>query len=249
MQTYATRLKGKVVLVTGASRGIGARVAERLGDAGARVIVNYRTKAPRAEQVANEVRRRGGQAMTVCADLTDHPAVQRMVDTVKTNFQRIDVLILNASGGLEKGAPADYGLHLNRDAQLALVDEALDVMEAASRIVFVTSHMAHFHGQKPGLDVYEPVAASKHAGEQALRQRVAELDERGVRLIVVSGDLIDGTTTPRLMQRQRPGIIEARREAAGGWLPTVDDFAAAIVEAAANPALETGSTVYVGSTE
>jgi hypothetical protein len=50
------------------------------------------------------------------------------------------------------------------------------------------------------------------------------------------------------MQRQRPGIIEARREAAGGWLPTIDDFARAIVAAAADASLESGETVYVGST-
>jgi hypothetical protein len=108
--------------------------------------------------------------------------------------------------------------------------------------------MAHFHGQRPGLDVYEPVAASKRAGEEALRARIPELADRGMSFVVVSGDLIDGTTTPRLMQRRRPGIIEARREAAGGWLPTIDDFARAIVEAAGDPALESGATVYVGST-
>jgi hypothetical protein len=115
-------------------------------------------------------------------------------------------------------------------------------------VVFVTSHMAHFHGEQPGFDVYEPVAVSKRAGEDALRARVPELSARGASIVVVSGDLIDGTTTPRLMQRQRPGLIEARREAAGGWLPTVDDFARAIVDAAADSTLESGDTVYVGST-
>lgn len=249
MHPNKARLKDKVVLVTGASRGIGARVAELLGEAGARVAVNYRSKGPRAEEVAAEVRRLGGQAITVCADLTNREAVAGMVATVARHFRKIDILVLNASGGLEKGMPEDYALRLNRDAQLTMVDEAQDVMEQASRIVSVTSHMAHFHGQKPGLDVYEPVAASKQEGERALRARIPELSGRGISLVVVSGDLIDGTTTPRLMQRRRPGIIEARREAAGGWLPSVDDFARAIVDAASDPALETGSTVYVGSTD
>ncbi len=108
--------------------------------------------------------------------------------------------------------------------------------------------MAHFHGQQEGFAVYEPVAVSKRAGEDALRARVADLSARGTSMVVVSGDLIDGTTTPRLMQRQMPGLIDARREAAGGWLPTIDDFARAIVDAAADETLETGSTVYVGST-
>ena len=249
MQAKSARLKDKVVLVTGASRGIGAKVAELLGEAGAKVAVHYRTKGPRAEEVAAEVRRLGGQAITVCADLTNRQAVAAMIATVRHRFERIDVLVLNASGGLEKGVPEDYALRLNRDAQLATVDEALGVMEQASRIVFVTSHMAHFHGQKPGLDVYEPVAASKQAGEQALRGRIDEFSLQGVSFVVVSGDLIDGTTTPRLMQRQRPGIIEARREAAGGWLPSIEDFARAIVDAASDSSLKTGTTVYVGSTD
>jgi 3-oxoacyl-[acyl-carrier protein] reductase len=116
---------------------------------------------------------------------------------------------------------------------------------AASRSSRAT---AHFHGKQPGLAVYEPVAISKRAGEDALRARIPELAALGITLIVVSGDLIDGTTTPRLMQRKVPGISDARRDAAG-WLPTIDDFARAIVEAAAAPALESGSTVYVGNTD
>jgi len=241
-------LRGKVVLVTGASRGVGARVATLLGEARAKVVVNYRSKGPRAEEVASEVRKLGGQAITACADLTKREEVQRMFELARRAYGRIDVLVLNASGGLEKVMPADYAMALNRDAQAQTVDEALPLMPEGSRVVFVTSHMAHFHGQNEGLDVYEPVAVSKRAGEDALRAKAAVLRARGTSLVVVSGDLIEGTTTPKLMQRQRPGIIEARREAAGGWLPTIDDFARAIVDAAADPALETGDTIYVGST-
>ena len=248
MQPDWPSLKDKVVLVTGASRGVGARVATLLGEARARVVVNYRNKGARAEEVAEEVRRLGGHALTARADLTKRDELRRMMSAARKRFGNLDVLILNASGGLEKDVPADYAMTLNRDAQVATLEEALPVMEQVSRIVFVTSHMAHFHGQHPGLDVYEPVAVSKRAGEDALREKIPALAERGTSLVVVSGDLIEGTTTPRLMQRQRPGIIEARRETAGGWLPTIDDFAQAIVNAAADESLETGATLYVGST-
>jgi len=92
------------------------------------------------------------------------------------------------------------------------------------------------------------VAKSKRAGEDALRGLAVELSGKGISLIVVSGDLIEGTITPRLLQRQSPGLIEMRRQEVGG-LPTVDEFAAAIVNAAVDETLPTGHTIYVGSTE
>ena len=242
------QLRGCVALVTGASRGVGARIAVLLGGEGASVAVNYRNKERRAEEVAAEVRAAGGEALCVQADVTDSEQSRALFEAIREQFGRLDFLILNASGGLEKEMPADYAMRLNRDAQLSLLDLALPIMPVGSRVVFVTSHMAHFHGRQPGLDVYEPVAVSKRAGEDALRARIVELTKVGVTLVVVSGDLIDGTTTPKLMQRQRPGIIDARRAQAGS-LPTIDDFARAIVAAAANPALASGDTVYVGSTD
>jgi 3-oxoacyl-[acyl-carrier protein] reductase len=240
-------LAGSVALVTGASRGVGARIAELLGQQRAIVAVNYRNKQRRAEEVAKAVCGAGGEAFTVCADITDPAQLEAMFATIRKRHDHLDLLFLNASGGLEKDVAPDYALRLNRDAQLALLDGALPLMSRGARVIFITSHMAHFHGQQPGLDVYEPVAISKRAGEDDLRRRIPELAAFGVGFVVVSGDLIDGTTTPKLMQRLRPGIIEARREQAG-WLPTIDDFARAIVEAAGNPNLEAGATVYVGET-
>ena len=67
-------------------------------------------------------------------------------------------------------------------------------------------------------------------------------------LIVVSGDMIDGTITPKLLNRQNRGLIDSRREAAGA-LPTVREFARAIVDACAAPGLRGGDTVYVGAIE
>jgi 3-oxoacyl-[acyl-carrier protein] reductase len=237
----------RVALVTGASRGIGARVAERLGAQGHAVIVNYRSKERRAEEVASEVERLGGEPLCVRADLTDRRAIEAMIEQVRAAYGRLDLLVLNASGGLERNMPPDYAMSLNRDAQVGMLEVALPLMPRGSHVLFVTSHMAHFHGSQPVLPVYEPVAISKRAGEDALRGRIQQLTGVGVRLVVVSGDLIDGTTTPRLMQRKVPGIIGARRETAG-WLPTIDDFARAIVAAAEDEALASGETIYVGST-
>jgi NAD(P)-dependent dehydrogenase (short-subunit alcohol dehydrogenase family) len=241
-------LLDQVALVTGASRGIGAATARLLAERGADVVLNYRSKARRAEEVVQAVQSAGRRALPFQADLTDPNATSAMFAAVQQQFGRLDLLILNASGGLERDKPAEYAMDLNLTAQVRAVDLALPLMPSGGRVVFVTSHLAHFYGRKPVYPGYEPVAAGKKAGEEALRARVPELAARGLALVVVSGDLIEGTITPRLMQRQDAGLIEARREQAGG-LPTVEEFALAIVDAAAQPSLESGTTIFVGSTE
>ncbi len=240
------RLAGKVALVTGGSRSVGARTAVILGQAKANVAINYRDKLRRAEEVAELVRRFGSRALPVKADITSALETAEMFAKVRALFGKLDLLILNASGGLEKDVAPSYAMELNKTAQVRALDDALTLMAEGGRIVFVTSHLAHFHGEQPVPEIYEPVAASKKAGEVALRERIPELTTRGLSLVVVSGDLIDGTTTPKLMDRKMPGLIDLRRGQAG-WLPTVDDFAQAIVEASADPRLASGDTVYVGN--
>jgi 3-oxoacyl-[acyl-carrier protein] reductase len=241
-------LTGKVALVTGASRGVGAAVTQLLADRGADVVINYRSKGPRAEAIADRVRAIGRQAILAQADITDADQVQAMMAQVQATCGKLDLLVLNASGGLEKDQAADYAIQLNLTAQDRLAELALPLMSAGGRIVFVTSHLAHFYGEKPVSEYYEPVAMSKHAGEQALRSRIPALTAKGISLVVVSGDLIEGTITPKLMERANRGFIEERRSQAG-TLPTVEDFATAIVDAGANANLTSGETIYVGSTE
>ncbi len=243
-----SRLEGKVALVTGASRGIGASVARFLAEAGYDVVISYRSKGARAEEVAETVRQAGRRAMLVQADITSESDVWAMLDAVADRFGRLDLLVLNASGGLERDKPSDYALELNLTAQERIVDFALPLMTSGSCILFVTSHLAHFYGEKPVIPSYEPVAASKQAGEQALRARIADFAARGVRLVVVSGDVVEGTITPRLMERVQPGFLQARRAQAGA-LPTVEEFARAIVDAARDARLASGTTVFVGSTD
>ena len=238
----------QTALVTGASRGIGASVALQLAERGADLAINYRSKGPRAESVAARVRALGRRALLAQADLTSPDERAALAQAVREHYGRLDVLVLNASGGLEKDQPADYALRLNLTAQVETVTALLPLLPAGGCIVFVTSHWAHFHGRRPVMPAYEPVAASKKAGEQALRERIPELSARGVRLAVVSGDVIEGTITPKLLERAQPGVLETRRAEAGA-LPTVAEFAQAIVDAAAARDLPSGHTVFVGSTD
>ena len=237
----------KLALVTGASRGVGAEVARQLAQSGADIIINYRSKQPRAHGVADAVAALGQRAFLAPADITSAADVDAMMNVVKDAGQ-LDILILNASGGLEKNVAPDYAMQLNLHAQVALLESALPHLQSGARVIFVTSHLAHFYGDKPVPELYAPVAASKRAGEDALRARMNQLAEKNVRLIVVSGDMIEGTITPKLMERARRGSIEARREQAG-VLPTIEEFARAIVEAATDPNLPNGATIYVGEVD
>jgi NAD(P)-dependent dehydrogenase (short-subunit alcohol dehydrogenase family) len=209
------------------------------------VVVNYREKAKRAETVVNEIRAAGGQASAADADVCDQAQVQALLADIKERFGSLDVLVLNASGGLERGANPSYAMQLNRDAQLRLVTLALPVMPRGSRIVFVTSHQAHFYPDTPVPEGYEPIAASKRAGEDALLAAKPALRKHGIELKIVSGDMIDGTIIVRLLHRRDPAAVDARRDHAP--LPTVEEFATVITRAALQP--DAPETTYVGGAD
>jgi 3-oxoacyl-[acyl-carrier protein] reductase len=217
-------LDGTRALVTGSSRGIGADTVGYLAEAGAKVVVNYRNKARRAEQIVEKVVAAGGAALALQADLTDHDSVQAMVDAV----------VLNASGGMESGMGEDYALRLNRDAQVDMLQTAVPHMPSGSRVVFVTSHQAHFVETAETMPEYVPVAKSKRAGELALRELLPQLEAAGIEFVTVSGDMIEGTITATLLNRLNPGAIEGRRDAVGK-LYSVSEFAAEIALAAVEP--------------
>jgi 3-oxoacyl-[acyl-carrier protein] reductase len=210
----------RIVLVTGGSRGVGAAVARQFADPDTHVIVNYREKAKRANTVAAAIRDAGGHASTIRADISDEADATAMIDSVRSRFGRLDALILNASGGLELDADPGYAMRLNRDAQKRLAQLALPLMPVDGRIVFVTSHQAHFFPNKAVPKGYSAVAASKRAGETALYAMRSVFSRAGVHLTVASCDMID---------------------------ETVDEFASAIVGVADSPSPQ--GIVYVGGAD
>jgi NAD(P)-dependent dehydrogenase (short-subunit alcohol dehydrogenase family) len=234
-----------VAVITGGSRGIGAATARELAGRGFDVAFTYRNKTARADEVASDVRDIGGAALPMLADITDAEALRAFAEAVSAWRPRLDLLVLNASGGLERdlvAADAEYPMRINRDAQLATLEALLPLMPSGSTVVFITSHWAHLYGSVPQLGDYEPVARSKHAGEEALRARIGELSRRGVRLLVITGDLVEGTITARLLERRSRGLHGARADES----VTPATFARAIADAALDPSLATGVTVVVG---
>lgn len=240
----AGSLAGKRALVTGSSRGIGADTAGYFAAAGATVVINYRNKEARALKLVASLEAAGGTAFAIGADLTDPTSLKGMFDEIDGKLGGLDILVMNASGGMEADMGEDYAMRLNRDAQVELLQAALPLLHDGSRIVFVTSHQAHFIKTVETMPEYLPVALSKRAGEDALREFIPELTDKGIGFVVVSGDMIEGTITATLLERANPGAIGARREAAGR-LYKVSEFAAEVALAAVEP-IPDDNTRYVG---
>src|SRR5262249_16584827 len=98
-------LKGKVAIVTGASKGIGAGIAKGLGEAGASVVVNYASSKTDAERVVNEIKQNGGKAIAGQGDVSKTPDVKRLFEETKNACGALDVLVNNA--GVYEFAPLE----------------------------------------------------------------------------------------------------------------------------------------------
>ncbi len=238
------QLTGARALITGSSRGIGAKTAEYLAEAGASVVINYRNKEARAQKLVESIQASGGTAMALGADLTDPVGVARMIGAMRETLGGLDLLVLNASGGMEADMGEDYAMKLNRDSQVGLLMSVLPLMDRGARVVFVTSHQAHFIREVETMPEYLPVALSKRAGEDALRGMNDQMKGLGIDFVVVSGDMIEGTVTATLLNRANPGVIEQRKEQVGK-LYNVDEFAAEVALAAVEDIPE-GHTRLVG---
>lgn len=149
-------LKGKAILITGASSGIGADVARELGKLGARVGVHYNRGKEAADKLVAEIKKSGGDAAAFGADVTKSPAVEKMVGDFIANFGRLDVLINNA------------GDLISRTHLVDATDELYDkVMDLNCRAVVTGSRAAikQFRKQGGGGNIINTISvAARHGG-------------------------------------------------------------------------------------
>lgn len=207
-------LKGKFVLITGASTGIGAAAATAFAAQGAHVAVHYNRSADKAEAVAEAVRSHGVKAMTVAADVQDTGAIDAAVAHVLDGFSRIDVLINNA-GSLVKRTPFtevtdayfDDVLNVNARSVVAFSRAVVPAMrkQGGGAIVNVTSIAAR-HGGGPGALIY---AAAKGFVSTLTRGMAKELMPDRIRVNAVSPGVI---MTPFHEQFSTQAQIDAFRQ-------------------------------------
>ena len=183
-------LKGRVALVTGASRGIGAAAAKRLGQAGASIIVNYHQNRNKAEEVLREIQLTGGQGMIVQADVTQSDQVEGMVRTIEREFSNVDILVNNAYFPFEVGHLHELSwesLHRAIEHELSAfylcVRACLPGMteKKSGRIIVVSTRLAQ--QPLPRMGAY---AAAKSALESMADTMAIELGPLGIAVNVVT---------------------------------------------------------------
>ena len=177
----------RVAIVTGASRGIGAAIAERLARDGLTVIVNYGGRAADAAAVVARIEQAGGQALPVQADVIDPAAVARMFDTAQAAFGGVDVLVNNAGIMMlatlveSDDALIDRQLAVNLKGSINTMREAARRLRGGGRIINLSSSVVGL--RQPTYGVY---AATK-AGIEVLSHVLAkELRGRGITVNAVA---------------------------------------------------------------
>jgi 3-oxoacyl-[acyl-carrier protein] reductase len=205
------RLSGRVALVTGSSRGIGAAIARRLSADGAKVVLHGKAEGDAIAGVAETIRAAGGVAAMVCGDLTTAEAPLRIVREAFAVHGALDILVCNAGGGgggrvSDNDVQAiDRGLALNlRSVMLSTGEYARLTTSPHGRVIIISSGAAS-HGA-PGVSIY---AAAKAGAEAFGRSAAQELGERGITVNAVA-----------------PGATQTDMVEGGSWFDHVAPWAA-----------------------
>src|SRR5713101_5124052 len=192
------RLEGKIALVTGGSRGIGAAIAKRLAADGANVAITYTKGADAAASVIKEIERAGGKAIAIQADAADADAVKAAVEKTFATFGRLDVLVNSAGTAIPKPfeettlEEMDRVIDINLRGVLATTQAALKHMNDGGRIIMIGSAVGE-RAVAPGL---VPYAATKGAVKMFTQALSREVGSRGITVNNVQPGPIDTDLNP-----------------------------------------------------
>jgi 3-oxoacyl-[acyl-carrier protein] reductase len=192
------KLEGKIALITGGSRGIGAAIAKRLAADGAKVAITYTKGADAAASVVKEIERAGGKAIAIQADAADADAGKAAVEKTVATFGRLDVLVNNAGTAIPKTfeettlEEMDRVLDINVRGVFTATQAALKHMKSGGRIIMIGSSV----GERvlvPGLVAYSATKGAVKIFTQSLSR---ELGSRGITVNNVQPGPIDTELNP-----------------------------------------------------
>src|SRR5215470_14331726 len=225
------KLEGQVAVVTGASKGIGAAIAEHLAAAGAAVVVNYATSKAGAEAVVQRIRQAGGKAVAVQADVFKPEDIRHLFAETKKAFGKLDILVNNA--GIYEFAPLEAisAEHFHKHFDLNVLALLLTTQEAVKHfgpsggsIVNLSSFAAT--AAPPNTSVYSATKAAVNAITRSLAQ---ELGPRKIRVNAVSPGVIEteGLHAAGISGSDFQGRVEAQTPL--GRIGQPQDIAPAVV--------------------
>jgi 3-oxoacyl-[acyl-carrier protein] reductase len=192
------KLEGKIALITGGSRGIGAAIAKRLAADGASVAITYAKDASAASAVVKAIELGGGKAVAIQADAADVEAVRGAVEKTVSTFGRLDVLVNNAGTAIPKTFEETTIEEMNRvidinvRGTLATTQAALKHMKSGGRIIMIGSCVGE-RVQAPGLVAY---SATKGAVKMFTQGLSREVGSRGITVNNVQPGPIDTDLNP-----------------------------------------------------
>ena len=242
------KLAGKVALVTGASKGIGASIATHLAAEGAAVVVNYSSSKDGADRVVADIVSKGGKAVAVQADLSRPEEVKGLFQETRKAIDRLDILVNNA--GIYEFAPLDEVTpgHFHKTFDLNVLGLLLASQEAARHfgsaggsIVNISSVVAT--SAPPGTSVYSASKAAVNAVTKALAQ---ELGPRKIRVNAVNPGMVEteGLHATGIAASDLRKQIESQTPL--GRIGRPDDIAPAVVFfASSDSGWTTGETLYI----
>ena len=192
------KLAGKIALVTGGSRGIGAAIAKRLANDGANVAITYSKGADAAASVVKEIERAGRKAIAIQADAADAVAVKAAVEKTFTTFGRLDVLVNNAGTAIPKPFEEATLEEMNRVIDINIrgvyvaTQTALKHMKEGGRIINIGSAV----GERVAAPGLVPYAGTKGAVKMFTQALAREIGSRGITVNNVQPGPIDTELNP-----------------------------------------------------
>jgi 3-oxoacyl-[acyl-carrier protein] reductase len=241
------KLAGKVAVVTGASKGIGAEVAKRLAADGASVVVNFASSRTGADKVVADITSQGGKAVAVQADVSKVEDIRRLFTETKRAFGRLDILVNNA--GIYTFAPLEQVTpeHFHKQFDLNVLGLILTTQEAVKHFTDGGSviNIGSIVGKLglPGATVY---SATKAAVDSVTRSLSVELGPKKVRVNSVNPGMVvtEGNTDAADPENGLRKTIEATTPL--GRIGQVDDIAPAVAYFASDDSKwVTGETLYI----
>lgn len=239
-------LAGKVALVTGASRGIGRAIAQKLASAGCDVAVNYYNSAEEAEALCAEIRGMGRRACALQASVGIPDSVDDMFAELSKQFDHLDILVSNAASGVLKPALEmtlkhwRWCLETNALALNLLAQRAVPLMPAGASIIALSSL-----GASRAMPDYGFIGASKAALESLVRTLAQELGPRHIRVNAVSAGVVDTDALRYFPNREELLANFAHRSPAGPVLTPQDVAGAVYLLCLSEAAMITGHTLVV----